>query len=175
MSVTLSKAMVKAFAVNTGHYHVGCNMPGYLPEGEVMCALNIDDAAMYLADELDRSQSLAEDMCEAETEEQKDQGSDCCDWCAAYYNIEAVLVGIRAVEKDVHHAILRDGGYQWTYNPPTGAPLSFWVTKQDDSPNTCLLFREQEGDMGIDVGPDGCEVETFNEDDGSGTEVEVHC
>lgn len=148
MSITLAKTTdVVPFSMQLGHYHIGCNMPGYLPESEVMCAGNIEEAAQYLADELDRSQSHAEDMCEAETEEQKDQGSDCCAWCAAYYEIESILVGIRAVEKDVLHAIARDGGYQWTYTPPTGAALSFWVTKQvaeDDTRDKCILFQDQE-------------------------------
>lgn len=145
MSVTLSKVKLPDFEAQTGHWHIGSNMPGYLPENEVTCMGSITDAAYVLADDLSCIQSLMEDMCTAETEDQKDQGSDCCAWCSAYYDIESVLVGIRAVERDVLHSIHRDGGYSYTHNEPEcSRVVRYWITKHEDNRDDCLLYRDQE-------------------------------
>src|SRR5690606_12708278 len=54
MAVTLTKP-VKYDQV-MGHFHIGSIMPGYLPEREVVCAVNLANAIEYLVDELDLSQ-----------------------------------------------------------------------------------------------------------------------
>lgn len=135
------------FAAVTGHFHVGSNMPGYLPESDVFCAENLELAGQVLADELERSQDLMSELCEAADTAQQEKGSDCCGWCAEYWSIETVLLGIRAVEHDVLHKFVRDGGYTYHHTPPTGAPVVFWITNVAGAHGdieTCDIYRDQE-------------------------------
>lgn len=165
------------FAKIIGHYHIGSNMPGYLPEGDVYCADILEVAGDMLAEELGRTQSLMEDMCEAVDMAQREKGSDCCGWCAEYWSIETVLSGIRSVEKDVLHAFVRDNGYTYHHTPPSGAPIVFWITDVTGGVGPrykCDIFKEQCADEGIAIGDDGCEVEIIDADAGDGTEVEVY-
>lgn len=164
------------FAKVIGHYHIGSNMPGYMPESDVYCADNLETAGDILADELERSQSLMSDMCEAVNAEQREKGSDCCGWCAEYWSIETVLSGIRAVEHDVLHSFVMNDGYTYHHTPPHGAPIVFWISNVVGGIGPrykCDIFREQCADEGIEVGEDGCEVEIIDEDADDGTETEI--
>lgn len=135
------------FAAVTGHFHVGSNMPGYLPETDVFCAENLELAGQYLADEIERSQEMMAENCEGETPDSQDMGSACCTWCAEYWSMQTVISGIRAVEHDVLHQFVRDGGYTYHHTPPTGAPVVFWITNVAGAHGdieTCDIYRDQE-------------------------------
>jgi len=137
------------FAAVTGHFHVGSNMPGYLPETDVFCAENLELAGQYLADEIERSQEMMAENCEGEgeTPDSQDMGSACCAWCAEYWSMQTVISGIRAVEHDVLHEFIRDGGYTYHHTPPTGAPVVFWITNvagAHGNIETCDIYRDQE-------------------------------
>lgn len=173
------------FAAVTGHFHVGSNMPGYLPEADVFCAENLEQAGQYLAEELERAQSLMADMCEAGTPEQQEKGSDCCGWCAEYWSIETARVGIVAVEHDVLHRFVQNDGYTYHHTPPSGAPIVYWISNVAGGVgpiDKCDIFKDQcdinpyEDDTtysDVAVGEDGCEVEIIDADAGDGTEVEI--
>lgn len=163
------------FLAVLGHIHVGANMPGYLPESDVLCFDNVQSAAEYLADELERAQGLMSENCSAENEEQQNKGSDCCEWCGEFWSIQTVLSGIRGVEHDVMHEYVRDNGYSYVHTPPAGAPVVHWMTNMAGTGHLskCELWREQCADMGIAVDEDGCEVEIIDADSGDGTETEV--
>ena len=163
------------FLAVVGHIHVGANMPGYLPESDVLCFDNVQSAAEYLADELERAQDLMDENCTAETPAQRERGSACCEWCGEYWSIQTVLSGVRAVEHDVMHSYVQNNGYSYVHTPPAGAPVVHWMTNMAGTGRLtdCELWREQCADMGITVGEDGCEAETLYEDSGDGTETEV--
>lgn len=174
------------FAAVTGHFHVGSNMPGYLPESDVYCTNVLELAGDFLGYELERSQDLMTENCEGSAAEQQSKGSDCCEWCAEYWSIETVLSGIRGVEHDVLHQFVRDNGYTYHHTPPTGAPIVFWIANVAGAHgdiNKCDIWRDQcdinpyEDDTtysDVVVGEDGCEVEIIESDEGDGTEAEVY-
>ncbi len=43
------------------HFHIGSNMPGYLPEGDVTCTDNVTDAWMIFHDDITRVLDNIED------------------------------------------------------------------------------------------------------------------
>lgn len=45
----------------THHYHVGANIPGYLPEGDVLCFVDVDEAREALKSNLERASDALPD------------------------------------------------------------------------------------------------------------------
>lgn len=138
------------------HFHVGSNMPGYLPESDVFCAETIQDAVEYLISELDRSQDLMAENCTAQDIETKEKGSDCCTWCSEFYDIEAVKSS--ESDGDLQYKVMRaleehkakdnkalSQLYSYLHTPPQGPDIVFWITVQVDVQDDCLIWLEQEG------------------------------
>lgn len=138
------------------HFHVGSNMPGYLPESDVFCAETVQDAVEYLISELDRSQDSMAENCTATKPEDKEKGSDCCRWCSEFYYIEAIKAS--ESDGDLQHRIMRELEeykakdnkalaqlYAYVHTPPQGPDIVFWITAQIDEQDDCLIWLEQEG------------------------------
>lgn len=138
MAVTLTKP-VKYDQV-MGHFHIGSNMPGYLPEREVVCADNLADAIEYLVDELDLSQDQLMDP----------DGDDADE----YGRIESVKVS--ASDKDLHRQAyreleaFRDGTdtlgnlISFLHTPRQGSDIVHWISVHTDSRDECLVAEGQD-------------------------------
>lgn len=138
------------------HFHVGSNMPGYLPESDVFCAETVQDAVEYLISELDRSQDLMSENCTAQSADDNLKGSECCAWCSEFYDIEKIKVS--ESDGDLQYKIMRaleehkaknnkalSQVYSYLHTPPQGPDIVFWITVQIDVQDDCLIWLEQEG------------------------------
>lgn len=146
----------------SAHLHIGQNMPGYLPEGDVYCAPTLGDAI-----------GVWEDMINSLDVEDGDE----------YSRILAVQSALR--DKDIHRNALlelekfKGSGTElanilhFIHTPDHGADINLWISVHADSRNHCLIGQEQEGYPDVVIGEDGCEAETLYEDDGDGTESEI--
>ena len=123
-----------------GHFHIGANMPGYLPESEIVCADNLADAIEYMIDELDRSQDMLMDPDGDDAEE--------------YGRIESVKVS--ASDKDLHRGAwealksFMDGTdklanlVSYLHTPNQGANIVHWISVHEDSRDECLIAEGQD-------------------------------
>lgn len=139
----------------TGHFHIGSNMPGFLPESDVFCAETMIDAIEYMLGELDRSQDLMAENCTAQDDETKEKGSDCCAWCSEFYTIEAIKTAYsdRDLQYKVWQAVVEHNSksnkqlsnvFSYLHTPPVGADIHYWITLQVDKQEECLIYQEQE-------------------------------
>lgn len=137
-----------------GHFHIGANMPGYLPESDVYCLDVLADAVEAFVDNLRQQQDGIAEMCESREIEQKQKGSECCRWCEQWYDIEDKIVA--ASDQSLHYATWVDfvawqsspdtlgnvANYQ--YMPPEGANINHWISVHRDDRAKCMLHLEQD-------------------------------
>jgi hypothetical protein len=120
----------------TGHFHVGANMPGYLPESDVYCAETLGEAIGVWEDEIDSLE--VEDI----------------DECSRIAAVKSALA-----DKDIHAGALNElekfrkgelGKYLanlfwYIHTPDEGADLNIWVSVHTEDRGHCLIAQDQEG------------------------------
>jgi hypothetical protein len=142
----------------TIHIHVGANMPGYLPEGDVMCFDSVEGALDALRQEIKDQQDFYYEGCEAASPEQQEKGSECCGWCDVAGDCEAALGAI--ADGDTAHVLTseraaqfrklqEDGqarpiGIGWIFSPPEGADIHHWLTYIPGDRDDCEIAQEQD-------------------------------
>lgn len=136
MSVELNK---DAPAV---HIHVGANIPGYLPESDVLCFDSVEDALEALRHEIKDQQDYYYEGCTAETPEQQEKGSECCGWCDVAGDCEASLSHI--ADGDGAYTFGRHGYLGWIFTPPEGADITYWMISVRDIREDCEIYADQE-------------------------------
>jgi len=119
------------------HIHVGSNMPGYLPEGDIYCTDTIDDALGALRFDLQDAADHYFELCEAENESQWLKGSDCCDWCDVGYNVAAAIN--RISNGDAAYSMENGGDVLFNFSPPEGPDLSYWAVLTSGEHDGCEL------------------------------------
>lgn len=124
------------------HIHVGHNVPGYLPESDVLCLDSVEDALDALKWELQEQRDFYYEGCTAESPEQQEKGSDCCEWCSVALDCEADLTAI--ADRDAAYAFNRDKGLSYSYEPPEGASIRHWMIEVSDPREDCEIFADQE-------------------------------
>lgn len=137
MSVNLDKNT--ALAV---HIHVGHNMPGYLPESDVLCFDSVEDALDALKWDLQEQRDFYYEGCEATSPEQQEKGSDCCEWCSVALDCEAALSAIADSGPD--QGFVPEGRAAWIFSPPEGADMHHWAVSMLDPREDCEIFADQE-------------------------------
>ena len=116
------------FAATDKHYHVGCNMVGYLPEGDIYCADNVQDAVEFFLSRLQDAQDECLDECgDSSCDDQM------CEWCSLSREIHNIKSSAMDGTQDLHRRVLANGGYGYTYTPPEGADIHYWIEPQADS------------------------------------------
>jgi hypothetical protein len=123
------------------HYHIGHNVPGYLPESDVFAADGVDEALSILESDLKEQEDYYYEQCPNGTVHPVRQDDNCdCDWCGVAKDVYADRIAIK--ERDMRFRILSDGGnLNLTYCPPEGPDLSFWVTVILDE-ESCDLIED---------------------------------
>jgi hypothetical protein len=122
------------------HLHVGKNIPGYLPESDIGCFDDLDAAAGYLADELQRIEEDYYEHCPNDTVNPGTEQNCECDWCE--------LAG------DVYADRLHDGptwphlrthqAWSAIYHTPEGPDLHVWVQAAEGSQEGCDIRLYQD-------------------------------
>lgn len=132
MTVTLAKVA----PVATLHIHVGHNMPGYLPESDVMCFSEVDGALDALRHELKDRQDSYYEACWA----LEPHGDDDCAWHSVAMDAEAALSAI--ADGDAAFRIQhgqRPHLFGIRLSPPEGADLVFWAEEVAGDREACEI------------------------------------
>lgn len=89
-------------------YHIGHNVPGYLPESDVLCVEDIEEAIESLKDNVDEATDSHLGIHEGEcVESEEDSEKDCP--CVDYDAYTASLAVLSAIaDGDVKAVLLRD-------------------------------------------------------------------
>lgn len=124
----------------SGHFHVGHNIPGYLPESDVGCFDDLDNALEHLRSELN-SQSDA--WYENVDDRLADQGrADDDPWGSVANDVYADAVKIS--DGDMKPHAIRDQGVSLMYVPPEGADLHYWLHFAEGPQDECELNEEDD-------------------------------
>lgn len=117
--------------LENAHYHTGHNMPGYLPESDVLSADSAQEILSLLKDELDRQQGSYYEQCENDTIKPGTEDQNCdCEWCGIAADVHADMVSIH--DGDMLFRLLSEGGnLNLYYTPPEGPMLVYWVNVID--------------------------------------------
>lgn len=126
----------------TLHIHVGHNIPGYLPESDVMCFDSVEGALEALRHEIKDQQDYYFEGCTAEAPEQREKGSECCEWCSVALDCEAALSAI--ADGDAAHVLRTQDVAAWIFSPPEGADAHHWAIAMADPREDCEIFADQE-------------------------------
>lgn len=130
----------------TGHWHIGSNMVGYMPEGDALCAETLQQAVEFFGTELQGAQDECADEC-------SDAGLECaCEWCKQGREMDKLQEQIESGELQAR--VKANGGYGYIYTPPEGADISYWInpvgrTRQDEAEGkfsdkrTCEVWQAQ--------------------------------
>lgn len=124
------------------HIHVGANIPGYLPESDVTCFDSVAAALDALHHEIKDQQDYYFEGCTAESPEQQEKGSECCEWCSVALDCEADLSAI--ADGDAAYAFSRDRDLSYSYEPPEGANIRHWLTEIHSDRGSCEVFADQD-------------------------------
>lgn len=104
------------------HIHVGSNIPGCLPEGDVLCFSTVEDAVEALKHELKDQREYYWDQCEEGV-------MNCgCAWCDVASDVEAALS--RIADGDAAHYARQGRGTLHLFSPPEGPNVVHWLTFQ---------------------------------------------
>lgn len=140
MPVTLDKVAPAA----PPHIHVGHNMPGYLPESDVMCFSEVDGALDALRHEIKDRQDSYYEACPDHLE-YPGNGYPECDWCSVAGDAEAALSAIAdgdAAFRIQHGQRPRLFGIR--LSPPEGPDLVFWAEAVTGDREACEIAQEQD-------------------------------
>ena len=98
----------------TGHWQVGSNIPGYLPETDPECFETFHDAAQYLSGELNTFQDYCVDAC---------SGTALCQPCADFATALDIRVELKTMTSpDYPEQPYRDLVFYTSR-------LAWWITK----------------------------------------------
>lgn len=103
------------------HWHVGANVSGYLPESDVVCVFDADDARDVLIEDLRRVFENMPFCDERELLVDKPCSSARCGGCGAYRAVQKVLDNpdqIRPEDND---------GYGLSVNDGRALPVQYWI------------------------------------------------
>lgn len=138
MSVTLNKSMAP-----TMHIHVGHNVPGYLPESDVLCFDNVEDALDALRHGLKDQQDYYWDNCDTLTLYQGSALEMCeCAWCDVAGDCEAALSAI--ADGDAAWVFRTQDCVGWILSPPEGPDVYHWAVNVHESRQHCEIYADQE-------------------------------
>lgn len=100
----------------TTHWHVGSNIEGYMPEGDVECFDDPEEARQYLDTKMDNEQDGLPGC-----ENPADNGDPCeeCDGCKAHTQIEDNRNELRTADVT--------GGIRLTYNDGRSSDIAQWI------------------------------------------------
>ncbi|UGQ10528.1 hypothetical protein LO772_27335 [Yinghuangia sp. ASG 101] len=124
------------------HIHVGYNMPGYLPDTEPMCFVDLDSAMDAFRHELKDRQGDYWEACLATATEDPEGGTCECAWCGVAGDAEAAISAI--ADGDAAYALKKASGAEpreWsvTLSPPEGPDVSVWAVILADDVEQCML------------------------------------
>jgi hypothetical protein len=141
MSVNLDKSTASAV-----HIHVGHNIPGYLPESDIMCFDSVESALDALRHEIKDQQGYYYEQCDGHCDECAEFeacGDPCaCAWCDSATDCEADLSAI--ADGDAAYAFNRDRGLSYGYEPPEGPNIRHWMIEVADNRDDCEIFADQD-------------------------------
>ncbi|MFI1796605.1 hypothetical protein ACH427_04495 [Streptomyces sp. NPDC020379] len=118
------------------HYHVGTNIPGYLPESEPHCVDSLGDALASLKDELEESRDNWHTNCPAYGS--SEWGECTCHWCRFCEEVEST---IDKIDTEINAEVYEDSHFGDTFVPPEGAPIHFWLTEAEGTYEECELSQ----------------------------------
>lgn len=134
MSVSMDKVTAVA-----AHIHVGHNVPGYLPESDVMCFDSVEDALKALRHEIKDQQEYYLGMCE----DNMPEGCECA-WCDVAGDCEAALSAI--ADGDAAWIFKNDRDVTYRFEPQEGPDMRYWLTEiHHCDRDACEIYAEQEG------------------------------
>jgi hypothetical protein len=117
------------------HLHVGCNTPGYLPEGDIGCFDDVEDAAGYLEDELKRVEEAYFERCPNGTiAPGTDQNCD-CEWCELAWDVYAD----RLHDGPLRPRLRKHGQWSALYRTPEGPDLAVWAEPAQGAQEDCEI------------------------------------
>lgn len=114
------------------HYHVGSNMPGYLPDNEPACFDSAKVAVELLRHEL-------KDLRDSYYESCKEGAPDWCEcgWCDAAVSVQVAIS--RIAIGDAIRLLRRKSAISFYFSPPEGADEVHWVECIPTPKNECEL------------------------------------
>lgn len=115
----------------THHFHVGSNLAGYLPEGDVQCFVDLDDALTCLKAELERSAAAMGDCIHSDQDGAPVTGwcmDSNCVTCVAYSKVEQYTNKIDADAEEADPST-EDFGLSYELSDGRTLPLAFWVQR----------------------------------------------
>lgn len=117
------------------HVHIGQNIPGYLPEGDIYCTDDLGAVETDLKCELERQRDFYYEGCPNNAAE------NCtCGWCKVGDEVAEDL----KPESHVWPELAAQGEWGAIYTPPEGAPIHIWATKVPGEAADCEIWQEQD-------------------------------
>lgn len=134
MNVQLEIPGTSPFELTGKHFHIGANMVGYLPESDVFCADNVQDAVEFFLSRVQEARDEAEDMCC-----EIGNGHVGCEWRQLADEIEKIqALGAENCQK-LQAKVLSSGGHSYMYCPPEGADIHYWIEPQSNNKTDALM------------------------------------
>ncbi|MFE9833988.1 hypothetical protein ACFYP4_02395 [Streptomyces sp. NPDC005551] len=124
------------------HWHIGANMPGYLPESDVHCVDNIGDALGVLSSELDMQADDWAQNCPDIGDPLVDESDDHCGWCEVAAKVREY--DERTDSDSLREELKADGKVGVVFTPPEGAPLHYWIVTGEGYRHKCEIAQEQD-------------------------------
>jgi hypothetical protein len=122
------------------HLHVGCNIPGYLPESDIGCFDDIDAAAGYLAQELERIEESYFGLCPNGTVKPGTDQNCECDWCELAWDVYAD----RLHDGPTWPRLRTEHAWSALYTTPEGPDLHVWAEPAEGPLASCEVRLYQD-------------------------------
>ncbi|GAA1895139.1 hypothetical protein [Streptantibioticus ferralitis] len=121
------------------HIHVGHNVPGYLPESDLVCFDDPGGALSMLRDEIKSQQDDYGEICgHFGTKEG-------CPWCDVVNDCEAAIAAI--ADGDTAYTLQHPDSHgliTHIFRPPEGPDMAHWAQLVTGNRESCEIAQEQE-------------------------------
>jgi hypothetical protein len=126
----------------TEHWHIGANMPGYLPESDVHCVADIVDALRIFESDLNDQEESYQEGCPDYGDPLVDESDDHCGWCEVAAEVRKYVERIE--DGSLRKELADNGSVGEVFTPPEGAPLHYWIVTGEGYRHKCEIAQEQD-------------------------------
>lgn len=127
-------------AYGTEHWHIGANMPGYLPESDVACVADVGDALSCLESELNDQEEFYAEGCADYGDPLVDASDDHCDWCEVAAEVRKYIERIE--DGSLRKELADNGNVGVIFTPSEGAPMHHWIVTGEGYRHKCEIAQE---------------------------------
>lgn len=133
---------VPDYEAHAGHWHIGANMVGYLPESDIFCADNVQQAVEFFLSKVQEAYEECQDEIAGALEDGVTGEGEWPELAREIENMQA-----QGESKELQAKLLENHSYSYMFCPPKGADIRYWIEPQSYNRTDALMGKFSRSDI----------------------------